>query len=47
MKGYQDNTNVSPTQIVVSGIPATFDHYDVYVYFNADTGSAARRMSSL
>ena len=39
MKGYLDNSNTVPSTISVSGLPPTFRHYDVIVYF--DGGNAA------
>lgn len=42
MKGYQDNSNTVPTVIHVKGLPDSFGHYDVIVYFDGDNGQAAR-----
>ncbi|PYY07550.1 MAG: hypothetical protein DMG69_19030 [Acidobacteria bacterium] len=44
MKGYLDNNNVQPNTIQVSGLPATFQTYDVVVYF--DGGAAASRVGN-
>jgi endoglucanase len=42
MIGYLDNNNTVPNTVSVAGLPAGFGHYDVYVYFNGDNGSATR-----
>ncbi|MGB6690772.1 MAG: Ig-like domain-containing protein [Terracidiphilus sp.] len=42
MKGYLDNNNTIPNTVSVTGLPASFRRYDVYVYFNGDNGSATR-----
>lgn len=42
MKGYLDDSNTVPNTISVSGLPATFGLYDVYVYFDGSNGSATR-----
>ncbi len=42
MKGYLDDSNTSFTSVQVTGIPATYTTYDVYVYFDGGNGSATR-----
>jgi endoglucanase len=42
MKGYLDNNNTVPSTVSVTGLPASFGRYDVYVYFDGDNGSATR-----
>lgn len=44
MKGYLDTNNVSTTTVTVYNLPDSFTQngYDVYVYFNGETGTAAR-----
>ncbi|HTW48679.1 MAG TPA: hypothetical protein VMD92_12070 [Acidobacteriaceae bacterium] len=42
MAGYLDNNNTVPNTVEVSGLPANFGLYDVYVYFDGDNGSATR-----
>jgi endoglucanase len=42
MKGYLDNSNTVPNSVSVEGLPASFQRYDVYVYFNGGTNTSAR-----
>jgi hypothetical protein len=42
MKGYQDTSNTIPTTVEVKSIPASFEHYDIYVYFDGGNGPVAR-----
>jgi endoglucanase len=42
MAGYLDNSNTVPNTVEVAGLPPGFAHYDVYVYFDGDNGSATR-----
>lgn len=42
MKGYLDDSNTVPNSASVTGIPASFKLYDVYVYFNGGTTNSTR-----
>ena len=42
MKGYLDTSNLNPTTVTVSGLPASATGYDVYVYIDGDNPGALR-----
>ncbi len=44
MKGYLDTADGNPVTITVSNLPKPTTGYKVYVYFDADNGSAAKTM---